>query len=30
MADIDRRGLSQSSSRIVFAPPMCAVPHSTP
>src|SRR5579863_152063 len=29
-ADTDRRGCRQSSSRIDFAPPMCALPHSTP
>src|SRR3984885_5633969 len=29
-ADTDRRGWCQSSSRIVFAPPMCALPHSAP
>src|SRR5918992_489297 len=29
-ADNDRRGWRQSSSRIDFAPPMCALPHSTP
>src|SRR3981081_1232996 len=29
-ADTDRRGWRQSSSRIDFAPPMCALPHSTP
>src|ERR1700761_4966366 len=29
-ADTDRCGWSQSSSRIDFAPPMCALPHSTP
>src|SRR5215469_9823028 len=29
-ADTDRRGWHQSSSRIDFAPPMCALPHSTP
>src|SRR5258708_2130959 len=29
-ADTDRRGWRQSSSRIDFAPPMCAPPHSTP
>src|ERR1700721_1102560 len=29
-ADTNRRGWSQSSSRIDFAPPMCALPHSTP
>src|SRR4030088_234731 len=29
-ADADRRGWRQSSSRIDFAPPMCALPHSTP
>ena len=28
--DIDRCGWRQSSSRIDFAPPMCAFPHSTP
>src|SRR6266404_8402451 len=26
----DHRGWRQSSSRIDFAPPMCALPHSTP
>src|ERR1700730_9999910 len=30
MADTDRRGRRQSSSRINFAPPMCTLPHSTP
>src|SRR3984893_3804000 len=29
-ADTDRRGWRQSSSRIDFAPPMCALLHSTP
>src|SRR6202161_2626064 len=29
-ADTDRRGWRQPSSRIDFAPPMCALPHSTP
>src|SRR3979411_3413731 len=29
-ADTDHRGWRQSSSRIDFAPPMCALPHSTP
>src|SRR6195256_2901916 len=29
-ADTDRRGCRQSSSRIDFAPPTCALPHSTP
>src|ERR1700721_1892144 len=29
-ADTDRRGWRQSSSRIDFAPPMCALAHSTP
>src|SRR5260221_14077162 len=28
--DTDRRGWRQSSGRIDFAPPMCALPHSTP
>jgi NAD(P)-dependent dehydrogenase (short-subunit alcohol dehydrogenase family) len=29
-ADTDRRGQRQSSGRIDFAPPMCALPHSKP
>src|SRR3954453_18636824 len=29
-ADTDRRGWRPSSGRIDFAPPMCALPHSTP
>src|ERR1700730_6145268 len=29
-ADTDHRGRRQSSSRFDFAPPMCALPHSTP
>src|SRR6266436_4996693 len=29
-ADTDRRGWRQSSNRIDFAPPMCALLHSTP
>jgi len=29
-ADTDHRGWRQSSSRIDFAPPMCALLHSTP
>src|SRR5579863_8318522 len=29
-ADTDRRGWRQPSSRIDFAPPMCALPHSMP
>src|SRR6185437_1427711 len=29
-ADTDRRGWRPSSSRIDFAPPLCALPHSTP
>src|SRR4051812_4690227 len=29
-ADTDRRGCRPSSGRIDFAPPMCALPHSTP
>src|SRR6266446_5791465 len=28
--DTNRRGWRQSSSRIDFAPPICALPHSTP
>src|SRR5437899_11207688 len=28
--DTDRRARRQSSCRIDFAPPMCALPHSTP